>query len=286
MAKTDFEILSITAEDGVSQFSLVPELGGKGISLILPYKGESRELLYLPDGYWELEDKAWKGGWPFCFPVCGRSTCKTLPMHGFAAHKDWQVIDKHADKITLQLSDTPETRKIYPYAFRLTLAYEIKPGQLTCLQTCENLSDEAMPYYAGFHPYFLTPLTDKDKIHVDFKAIGRKQYNLELTDIIGDLLPLKLPQKITDPALNEQLSLVNENKTALIYPDQMKVSMEVRGLERENMFPYVQMYTQPDKSFFCIEPWMNFPNALNHKDKTFNLPPNSQEQALLTLKIC
>lgn len=285
MPKTDFEILTITATNGLSQFSVVPALGGKGISLIMPYHNKPKELLYLPDDYWELEDKAWKGGWPFCFPICGRNTCNTLPMHGFAAHMHWQVIEKSKDKITLQLSDTLETRKNYPYVFRLTLAYEIKPGQLTCLQTCENLSDEAMPYYAGFHPYFLTPIQDKDGIQVDFKAIGRKQYNSELTDIIGDLPPLMLPKKITDPSLNEQLSLVIENKTALIYPDGMKVLMEVKGLEREQMFPYVQMYTQPTKPFFCIEPWMNFPNALNHKEKLFKLEPKTTEHALLTLRI-
>ncbi len=285
MTKTDFDIQTITAADGVSQFSVVPQLGGKGISLVMPYKGNTRELLYLPDDYWELEDKAWKGGWPFCFPICGRTTCNTLPMHGFAAQMHWRVIEKSSDKITLQLSDTVETRKVYPYAFRLTLSYEITAGQLTCLQTCENLSDEPMWYYAGFHPYFLTPLQDKDCIQVDFQTIGRKQYNSTLTDIVGDLPPLTLPQKITDPSLNEQLSVVNENKTRLIYPDGMIISMDVEGLERENMFPYVQMYTQPTKSFFCIEPWMNFPNALNYKDKLLKLSPLSTEQSLLTLRV-
>jgi len=285
MSKSDFDILTITATDGLSQFSVVPELGGKGISLIMPYQQQPQELLYLPDDYWELEDKAWKGGWPFCFPICGRNTCKTLPMHGFAAQMQWQVIEKSNHKITLQLSDTAETRQMYPHAFRLTLAYEIKPGELSCLQTCENLNDHAMPYYAGFHPYFLTPLVDKDNIYVDFKAIGRKQYNSDLTDIIGDLPPLVLPKKITDPLLNEQLSLVPENKTALRYPNGMTIAMEVNGLERDQMFSYVQLYTQPTKSFFCIEPWMNFPNALNHKEKLFNLPSGQIEHALLTLRI-
>lgn len=285
MPKTDFEILTITADDGVSQFSIVPELGGKGISLLMPYQNKPRELLYLPDDYWELEDKAWKGGWPFCFPICGRLTCKTLPIHGFAAQMHWQVLEKSKSKITLQLSDTAETRKSYPYAFRLTLAYEIQPGELTCLQSCENLSDEPMPYYAGFHPYFLTPLQDKEKIHVNFKPVGRKQYNSELTDIIGDLPPLTLPKPIADPALNEQLSLVMENSTSLVYPDGMMIVMEVKGLERESMFPYVQLYTQATKSFFCIEPWMNFPNALNHKGSVLNLAPKTKEQALLNLRI-
>lgn len=285
MAKTDFDILSITASDGVSQFSIVPALGGKGISLRMPCQGQARELLYLPDDYWDLADKAWKGGWPFCFPICGRLTCKTMPIHGFAAQMPWRVIAKTQDKISIQLEDTADTRSLYPYAFRLTLDYEISPRQLSCVQTCENLSDEPMPYYAGFHPYFLTPSEDKNRIQVDFKSLGRKQYNKDLTDIVGELPPLDLPQPISDPALNEQLSLVNENKTRLIYPDGMRILMDVQGVERENMFPYVQMYTQPSKSFFCIEPWMNFPNALNHKEKLFKLSSRSSEQALLILKV-
>ena len=285
MAKTDFEIVSITAADGISQFSVVPKLGGKGISLIMPYKGSPRELLYLPDDYWELADKAWKGGWPFCFPVCGRSIDKTLPMHGFAAQMHWQVLEKSISSLTLQLTDTADTRKIYPYAFRLSLRYDIKHGQLTCLQTCENLSDEPMPYFAGFHPYFLTPLQDKENIQVNFKSVGRKQYNNELSDIVGDLPALTLPQSITNPVLNEQLSLVMENTTSLVYPDNMEIVMEVKGLERENMFPYVQMYTQATKSFFCIEPWMNFPNALNHKGEVLSLASKAKEHALLTLRL-
>lgn len=285
MTKADFEKITIQAEDGISQFTLVPALGGMGTSLMLPFQNTPRELLYLPEHFWDLEDKTWQGGWPYCFPICGRLACKTMPLHGFGPYMPWDVLAVSADEVTIQLTETPETLKVYPYKFVVKLTYKISSGVLTCQQSVTNHSALPMPYYAGFHPYFLTPLAQKAQITVDFDPTGRKQYNEALTDIIGNLPKLDLPQSVSNPGLNEQLSTVADNKTALNFPDGLKINMQVAGLERSDQFNFVQMYTQTDKPFFCIEPWMNFPNALNHKSELTYLESKKTENAHLNINV-
>ena len=285
MSKADFEQVTITAPNGRSQFTIAPQLGGMGTSLILTAQGQHKELLYLPDNFWELADKKWQGGWPFCFPICGRNTCGSLPMHGFACDMPWQVCEQGDDHLTIELTHTDATLAVYPYEFSLRLAYRISNDTLYCQQTVTNLSKNDMPYYAGFHPYFLTPLASKTQTTVNFSSLKRKQYNDALTDIIGDLPALSLPQAITNPELNEQLSVLSNNVTELRYQDGLKITISVAGVEREDMYAYVQMYTQPDKPFFCIEPWMNYPNALNHKNDLIKLKPKMTENAELIVKL-
>lgn len=285
MTDDTFEKITITAPNQQSHFVVVPALGGMGISLQLLHENKLRELLYLPDDFWQQQDKKWQGGWPFCFPICGRNTCNTLPMHGFACDMPWQVQEQQHDAVTLVLQHTNETLAVYPYQFKLSLAYQIGNNYLSCTQTVTNLSDEPMPYYAGFHPYFLTPLADKAQTQVNFASNSRKKYNSDLTDIIGDLPALNLPKPITDPALNEQLSVLSPNHTQLIFADSACIDMSVTGLSREHMYDYIQLYTQKNKPFFCIEPWMNYPNALNHKNDLIKLKPKSTEKAQLTIKL-
>ena len=52
---------------------------------------------------------------------------------------------------------------MYPFSFKVQLIYKVTNGKLTCEQTYTNTDDKTMLYYAGFHPYFLTPKPGKGK---------------------------------------------------------------------------------------------------------------------------
>lgn len=276
-------IITITAKDGASRFQILPELGGLGISLQLPYQGKARELLYLPEDFFQREDQFWQGGWPLCFPICGRLTTKEMPIHGFAPYMPWAVKATTTDSVTIFITDTKETRAQFPYAFYCECHFEIMPNAFSCTLTVENKGNAPMPYYAGFHPYFLTPLAQKDQIQVDFMATKRLQYNDSLTDVIGELPALNLPKPVSDPALNEQLSRVEKNCSKLIYPDGCVIEMQVDSPGSGAKFPYIQLYTREDAPFFCIEPWMNHPNALNHVQNLTFLSINKSNRSKITL---
>ncbi|MDF1795011.1 MAG: aldose epimerase [Coxiellaceae bacterium] len=238
---------------------------------------ENDEVIYPGSSQKAIADLI--GGWPFCFPICARLSRDgeegvylysgqryQMKIHGVSWYLPWQVITEQASRLVLQLTANEHTRAIYPFEFDVTLDYRIEPGKLTCLQTYVNRGDQDMPYYAGFHPYFLTPPVGSGKadVKVDFRSDYRLQYNAQLTDIVGQQAAIQWPASAADAQINEQLSHVaGDNAFTLQYPGGDCITMRCWSDDDPNMFPYIQTYTMADKPFVCVEPWMSHPNAIN-----------------------
>ena len=296
-----FDVYTIVSPDGQTRASFVPEKGGVGSSLIMPWQAKERELLFQHKHFWQRDNASLPGGWPFIFPICARierdrifgnylydGELYNLPIHGFASAMPWQISSEScgADKLTLTLSDTPATFKIYPFNFRIELEYSVANNKFTCRQKYTNTGTKPLPYYAGFHPYFLTPPAQlgKEKVILDYQPQRRFRYNERLTDLVGTQELFALPTAITNPIINEQLVELSEDKTiSLTFPDGFKITLRADGLEDTNLFRYVQLYTQEQEPFFCIEPWMSFPNALNTIDGPRWLQSGQSEHGLLQL---
>lgn len=290
----------IHAADGVSCMRFVPHKGGTAYSLILPGSDGPRELLYIHDNFWQDDYDDLIGGWPFCFPVCARlhrdgeqgvylykGKRYQLPIHGISWNQPWQVLTHEADRLVMQLTANADSLQRYPFQFEVTLDYRIAAAELFCEQTYVNCGDEPMPYYAGFHPYFLTPAVDAGKadVSLDFASNGRLLYNEQLTDIEGRADALAWPCSVADPAINEQLSMVDgRNAFTLRYENGDQLTMQVDA-DKPELFPYIQTYTMVDKPFICVEPWMGHPNALNTVGASQWLQPGQSQQAMMHLRL-
>lgn len=293
------EAFTIHSENGLTQATFIPDKGGAASSIIMPGKSGPRELLYLHDFFWDKTLPDLPGGWPFCFPVCARlerqgkrgvylfdGKLYELPIHGFSWYLPWEVAQCDDHHIELVLSANQKTYPIYPFEFEVRLAYEITNSSLVCRQTYTNKSDKAMPYYAGFHPYFLTPQPGqgKEKVTLQYQPVRRFRYNASLTDLVGEQSLFHLPASITNPEINEQLTMVEKNKEIqLFYPDGDVIHMIAEGVEDADLFSYIQLYTMEQKPFICVEPWMSFPNAMNSVFGVRWLLPGQSEQGLLKL---
>ena len=64
-----------------------------------------------------------------------------MAQHGFARDLPFTVVDRGADAVTLRLTDGPETRVHYPFAFRLDIAARVKPSGLDLTVTVVNTGD-------------------------------------------------------------------------------------------------------------------------------------------------
>ncbi len=284
------EIYTIASQDSLTRVAFNPDRGGAVTSIIMPGKTGPRELLFQST---ELLP------WPFCFPVCGRLEYQgqlnrycydghiyELPIHGFASHSSWQVKSASNNHLCLALRDDEKTWAMYPFHFNVELWYEVSRRTLICRQLYTNHGDRPMPYYAGFHPYFSTPppQNGKNQVIINFQAARHLLYNESLTDIIGEQELLALPASATDPRIHEQLSQLGENHAlSLRYPDGDVIHMMAEGVEDENLFSYVQIYSPADQAFICIEPWMGFPNALNKGEGVRWLAPNQTEHGVLRI---
>ncbi|NCC53225.1 MAG: aldose epimerase, partial [Spartobacteria bacterium] len=204
-----------------------------------------------------------------------------LPIHGFASRMPWEAKDQ-GDTLLLTLRDTPETRAVYPFAFAVTLAYQVTRNTFICKQTYANTGDRAMPYYAGFHPYFLTPPPGAPKggVELSMQPLRQISYNRDYTEVKAVTDPRSFPVGINDPHLNENgFYGPDAARGSLRFPDATELFIAENPLNAKPLFPYMHVYTKPKEPFFCIEPWMGLPNGLNTIDGCRWLPPGEKESA-------
>lgn len=291
-----FEVHTLTTPDGTTVAEIVPELGGIVGSLRLPGPGGApREILYRHPWFWSRDTDELRGGIPPLFPICGRllrdgvpgrylanGSPRILPIHGVAFRLPWEVADAgQPDALTLRLTDSPATREAYPYAFKLDLHYAVADSELTCRLAVRNTGNTPLPYYAGFHPYFATPPAGEGKEQTLYHAAPRRRrlYNDTLTDLVGDAPAPSFPVSVNDPRINEMLLETGDaGESRLVFPD----GFALRQIA-EPILPFRQLYTLPDRPFFCDEPWMAPPGALQHPGAPRLLPPGQSESAAIRL---
>lgn len=286
--------VNIQSPNGQVSAVFLPERGGIMSSLKLA----GREYLYQHDFFTAHQWPDLPGAWPFCFPVCARLAYRgekgvymhvdkpyKMPIHGVAWWQAWTVIESSAHAVTLELTDSDASRAMYPFAFSVRLHYECTNDGLLCRQYYENRGNEVMPYYAGFHPYFHVPVAEKAKTFLSYAPIKRYVYNADYTQVIGEQPLFDLPCAVSDPVLNEQLTqIVPGSPVTLTYADGRCLTLCVTGVSETDLFSYIQLYTQADKPFFCIEPWMAAPNSLNDGGAR-QLAPGTTDEALLQLSV-
>ena len=120
------------------------------------------------------------GGIPVLFPFVSRSRddeaaflgkAHTMPMHGFAKDLPFELVEQYEDSCTLRLRASEATKPFYPFDFELTIKYEIAGDDLRTTMRVHNTGAEALPFAAGFHPFFYTPERERTEF-----AFGLKEY--------------------------------------------------------------------------------------------------------------
>ena len=106
---------------------VVPERGG----LVTEWLCNGREMLYLDQERFADPAKSIRGGIPVLFPICGNLPNDCLPLasgdftlkqHGFARDLPWQIaLLADQSGVMLSLEDSADTRKAYPFGFRIQM---------------------------------------------------------------------------------------------------------------------------------------------------------------------
>jgi len=106
------------------------------IAEISPLGAEMR-VYRTPDGIdrlWSGNLDVWAGVAPVLFPVIGALKNQVVriggqeypaPRHGFARNMPFQLTEHDTDSCAFVLEDTPDTRKVYPFAFRLIVRHRL-----------------------------------------------------------------------------------------------------------------------------------------------------------------
>jgi galactose mutarotase-like enzyme len=101
-----------------------------------------------------------------------------MPNHGLARISSWEIVDHKLDSnnafMTLRFASSDNTKEYYPFDFEVLFTYILESNQLIIEQSYRNLSDKAVPIYAGLHPYFKSV---SKSIHLDTDATEYFDYN-------------------------------------------------------------------------------------------------------------
>lgn len=116
---------------------------------------DGKERLYLSDKAVFAEGQAIRGGVPVIFPQF--SDRGSLPRHGFARTLPWTLIDARGGDdyaiAVLRLTDSPQTRALWPHAFMLELSVCIGTDRLDLELEVENDDENALSFTAALHTY-------------------------------------------------------------------------------------------------------------------------------------
>ena len=148
-----FEFLVIEHEKFDAAFTL------HGAHLLHFQLKEQAPIIYLSKTAIFNEQKAIRGGVPVCWPwfgAAGKSLGEGLPSHGFARTSKWSVkkIDELTDGVELELSltDSEETRKLWPYQFEVVLKATLT-DRIKLELISKNKGTEPFSYRGALHTY-------------------------------------------------------------------------------------------------------------------------------------
>lgn len=265
---------------------------GAGAELCSLRNAEGLELL------WQA-GPAWPRHSPLLFPIVGRlkndqlrHRGKTYPMtqHGFARDHRFAWLRREANLCQLALSDGPDTRSRYPFAFRLEVTYAVSGAELEVTLRIDNRGDEVLPASIGAHPAFnwpLSPLLAKDEYTLTFcneeiAPIRRLKEGLvraapEPTPIDGKTLALSERLFDDDAVILDALASSSVRYAA---PRGPSIEMSWDG------FRELGIWSKPGGApFLCIEPWRGFASPSDFDGEFADKPglmhiPPAQQQVL------
>lgn len=140
-----------TISNGILEVS-VNSLGGSMTSI--KYMGEERQWQGGPE---------WAGQDVVIFPIVGHAGAYsaqgeifTPKSHGVARYAQFSLEKQEEDSLTLSLHSDGETKKTYPYDFRLTIKYKLKDSEIKITYKVEAVKG-IIPFYVGGHPGMKAP---------------------------------------------------------------------------------------------------------------------------------
>ncbi|MBQ7421484.1 MAG: aldose 1-epimerase family protein [Prevotella sp.] len=122
---------------------------------------------------WQADPDCWARHSPILFPiVCGLWEGKyridgfeyAMERHGFARDTEFKLVQKTDTKVTFALTDSPETRRKYPYKFNLAITYRLNNNKIHVIWHVENTDNNEIHFQIGGHPAFNVPGAKKGEI--------------------------------------------------------------------------------------------------------------------------
>lgn len=294
---------------------IAPQRGGAMVGLEYRYKGQWIELLYRGLDFNPTSD--WDGKAPILWPATGRNTAidpatKTkaagwisggsfypMPIHGFARDLPWTVVGEtevaEGKTVTLSLGDSTETRRLYPFGFKVTTAYTVGQNTVTIRQQVHAaaVNTAPMPFSIGNHMTYNAPLVPGGEVKaITFETPATKRLLLDDSGSpTGQSEPFATaaPRSFTELGKRKAWSLTGYPSDAwvkMIDPSGLALTVSHRESRRPAGDPlYFNLWGDPVQGFFSPEPWAGKQNSLVTGDGVILLDPGTDFEWTITITL-
>ncbi|MCR4581972.1 MAG: aldose 1-epimerase family protein [Prevotella sp.] len=276
------------------------KLQNESLTLLVAEKGAELQSIKDAQGkeyLWQADPKYWPRHSPILFPlVCSvnNDTYRVdgkeyhLPRHGFARDAQFRLIatstsgdSQQADKVTLALESSEETRKVYPFDFVLSVSYRLEANRISVIWHVLNTDSREIHFQIGGHPAFNIPGHQEGKPQSGRIRLDNSQPldalrsyldgSHEMTEIPCTEVEDGLMEFSNNTWRNDSIKIHKSqvHRAELLRPDgQPEVTLSFRT-------PVIAFWSPYDKEapFVCIEPWYGIgdPRGFNgeFKDKPY-----------------
>jgi len=224
---------------------------------------------------WNADPVYWKRHAPILFPIVGGLKNKTyhyqgqaysLPQHGFARDMQFQPVSMTEKEIWFALDATEETKKVYPFDFRLELGYRLEGRCITVFWKVINQGAFRMYFSIGGHPAFYCPLDQKKKQSEYFIGFDREDpihYLLINTTGLVDKKPFSEQNILTTDHGTLPIDAHLFDYDALIIEEDQFHKVSLMDSAKHPYLtvtfdaPLFGLWSPAGKNapFICIEPW-------------------------------
>ncbi len=242
----------------------------------------------------------WPRHAPNLFPIVGMLAGDTLrhhgadyrmTQHGFARDRDFTWLERTATTARLELRDDATSRAIYPFAFRLEIAYAIAGNALDITFTLDNPGADTLPASFGAHPAFRWPLLPgiaKDAHSLTFAT----EEAAPIRRPSGGLLAAERhPTPVQGRVLTLSDALFAQGAVVMDAPASRWVRYTAPGapgvtVSWDSGFPNLGIWARPDAALLCIEPWHGmaspegFDGEFRDKPGLMLIPPGERRSAV------
>ncbi|MGI8950226.1 MAG: aldose 1-epimerase [Chitinophagaceae bacterium] len=200
-------------------------------------------------------------------------------IHGLLYDAEFEIAGKDSEEdrafVKLKYVYNKKTEG-FPFQFKIEIIYELKKDNALSITTIVTNQDEKnMPLSDGWHPYFTFEKTiDNLLLQINSKQMVEFDEKLLPT---GKFLPytkFNSLKKIENISLDNCFVLNENAEPACVLRD------EESGLQLniipEKSYPYLQIYTPPERQSIAIENLSSAPDSFNNKIGLIILKPKEE----------
>jgi galactose mutarotase-like enzyme len=282
----------MTDHVSISDGTFTAEISAKGAELVCLRDRKGLDLL------WNGDPAFWTGRSPLLFPIVGEAkgnwitvagTHYEIGRHGFARTSRFALVASEAACCTWRLEASEETRRQYPFSFRLDVTYRIEGGTLQMVAEVTNRGEGPMPAAFGFHPALRWPLP-YGKPRAAHEIVFEHAEPAPIRRPIDGLLrsaayptPVRDRRLVLHDGLFEDGALVFDRlaSRSLVYGDALRVAFP--------RMPHLGIWTKPGAGYVCIEPWQghaspeDFDGELADKPGMVAIMPGATESFAMSI---